>query len=150
MRPLRATPWLCLALAAGVAACGSNNGFTQPTKPTGLSGTWSYSANATSGDTIACAVTDATLMLHQIDTTFSGTYSNAQVSCTVNNAPHSATEAGTAVNGVLSGQNVSFDFDSADVTNTGTVDPDSTAMSGTVEVRLFGAAVTGTWSAKKS
>src|SRR6202041_3451193 len=76
MRSLPTTPWICLALAA-VAACGSNDGMTQPTKPTGLSGTWSYSANVTSGDTIACAVTDATLMLTQIDTTFSGTYHNA-------------------------------------------------------------------------
>jgi hypothetical protein len=124
--------------------------MTQPIKPAGLSGTWSYSANATSGDTIACAVTDATLMLTQIDTTFSGTYNNAQVSCTVNSAAHTATQAGKAVNGILSGQNVSFDFDSAYVTNMGTITPDSTAMSGTVAVRLFGTAMTGTWSAKKS
>jgi hypothetical protein len=142
-------PWFCLALV-GLAACGSNDGMTQPTKPTGLSGTWSYSANATSGDTIACAVTDATLMLTQIDTTFSGTYKNAQVSCTVNSAAHSATQAGKAINGILSGQNVSFDFDSADVSNLGALTPDSTGMSGTVAVRLFGASMTGTWSAKKS
>jgi len=140
----------CVALAAGLAACGSSDTGNMNPTGTGLTGTWSYSASAVSGDTVSCSVAGATLALTQTGSTFTGTYSGAQLSCTVNGKNYAFTKSGNVTNGTINGQDVSFNFDSATITNTGTVNSGFTSMSGMATATQLGVTVTGPWMANKT
>jgi hypothetical protein len=157
MRSLRASRWFCVALAggltAGIVACGSSgaggNTGTGPPTGVGIGGTWSYSATATTGDTV-CTITGAVLTLTQAGPNITGTFTQAQLACT--NTTISATASDTVSNGTITGLNVAFDLDTAGIVvhNTGTTNNTETLMSGNVVVRFFTDSITGTWSATRT
>ncbi len=98
------------------------------------------------------AITNLGLNITQAGTTFTGTYSGGSMICTaLGQSVTLGPFQGTVVNGAINGTSVSFDLDTQDWRNTGTISGSS--MSGQVTVRLdFGAGpvtLSGNWSAAR-
>lgn len=140
------------ALALAMAACsGDSGGSMGPVIPQ-VAGTWTYSATNIAGSGASCSVTGLTLTVNQTAETFTGSYSGGSMTCSGNG--ESATLGpfqGTIVSGSISGNSVSFDLDTQDWRNTGTINGSS--MSGTVTVRFdLGSGpitLSGNWSAAR-
>lgn len=139
----------------GVLACGGDNG-TGPIS-TDVTGTWSASLSSMNGGGVSCSSTAPTqLILDQTGASFSGSYSGGELFCS---APGSTgavpVGSGSVVNGTVSGRNLSFDLDTPDFHQAGSVSVSGTSMSGTAEWTLdFGIPVgvvtlNGNWEAAK-
>jgi hypothetical protein len=99
-------------------------------------------------------ITGANLALTQTGTTFSGSYSNAKLTCEVAGVQSViGTYSGQVVNGLLSGDSVSFDFDTGAFTNTGTIAGSSMSGTATATKNVGGTIgnvmLTGQWGATK-
>ena len=127
MRPI---VLLCAAMAV---ACGGDSA-SSPT-PT-VTGQWSYSATNVSGSGVTCNFTGVTLTLAQSGSTFTGTTTGGNVSCTAPGvAPLNESLGGDVIaNGQITGNAVQFDIGGQDLHNVGTLSGNS--MSGTVTISV--------------
>ena len=133
-----------------VAGCSSS---TSPNES--VNGSWSYQASNLAGDGVSCSVTGATLTLSQTGSTFGGTYSNAKITCQAGGQQAVlGTFSGNVVNGLISGDSVSFDFDTTAFTNAGTISGSSMSGSATATENVGGAigkvTLTGQWNATQN
>ena len=144
------TAVLASLTAVTLAGCGGGDS-TGP--KTNLSGNWTYSAsNLTAGTSVTCNVSGVGVSITQSGSTFSGSYGGGSISCTDATGTYGGTiGSGTVVNGAVSGNNVSFDLDTGDWHDTGTVNGGS--MSGTVVIHLVvdgsSVIVSGSWGAAR-
>ena len=140
-----------LAIVCVAVGCGNTS-----TAPSSLvAGNWGYYMTnlqgiGSTGDTIICRGMGV-LGITGRGSTFNGTYSYLRVYCSNGTAPSQAGPLnGIVVNGTLSGNSVTFYFDSSSYVNFGTFS--DTAMSGILSSEWkFGAAgnvmLVGNWSA---
>ena len=137
-------------LAVTLAGCGGGDS-TGP--KINLSGTWAYSAsNLSAGGSLTCNVSGVGVSITQSGSTFSGSYNGGSISCADASGTYGGTiGSGTVVNGSVSGNNVSFDLDTNDWHDTGSVNGSS--MSGTVVIHLVvngsSVIVSGSWGAAR-
>ena len=149
---------LAVALLPALTACGGDDD-SGPTGPSTaqIAGSWTYAfSNITgsSGTTNAtCSAGNVSIDIDQTGSTFTGSYFAPSLTCTspsgtVTDGPF----AGAIVNGSINGTAVSFDFDTSDWRQTGTVSGNS--MNGTVTVRFQVDAsqlvLSGNWSAARA
>jgi hypothetical protein len=124
-----------------------------PPPPANIGGSWSYMASNVSGSGVSCSTpTPAQLTLSQVGSTFTGSYSNLYIRC--QSGTESAEDGpfqGQIVSGSINGGNTSFNFDTSDISHTGSLSGNS--MSGTTTWRFdLGTQVvtlTGNWSASR-
>jgi hypothetical protein len=143
-RTLAAIP-LALGLSLG---CSDSSGPDNDV----VAGTWAYSTTNVQGSGASCSSTGTILTLVQTGVTFSGTYAGGTLSCTTPLGPVTQQiPTGVVANGTISGSSVSFNFDTSDWSNTGSIS--NTTMTGTLVVRVtFGgtsAVLTGSFTATK-
>jgi hypothetical protein len=121
--------FLALALVL-IGACGDDG--TGP-GATNLTGTWSASVSNMTGTGVSCSSTSPTqLTLTQTGVTFSGSYDGGAVSCsTPGGTLSSPLGSGLVTNGLVNGNSVSFDLDTPEQHQTGTVS--GTSMSGVAQ-----------------
>jgi hypothetical protein len=136
-------------IAAFAAACGDD--ATGPSVPN-VAGSWIYAATNVTAGSVTCSFTNVNMTLTQSGTSFSGTYSGGLLSCTGPGGTISEQIGGGPISaGTISGTTVTFDIDSSDWRNTGTIAGSS--MTGTVVVRIVveGSTVTltGNFSASR-
>jgi hypothetical protein len=153
MRIVKLLPPSLLAFAF---ACGGDNG-AGPAGPnsnpaTNLSGDWRYATANVSGSGISCSSSGTVLTITQQGNAFSGSYSGGTLTCTTGGPTQSvAVGTGAVVAGTVSGSTVSFDLDTSDWHDTGSVSGNS--MSGSVTVRLAvdyqTFTLTGNWGASR-
>jgi hypothetical protein len=120
-----------------------------------VNGSWSYQASNLAGDGVSCSVSGATLILSQTGSTFTGTYTNAKITCQVGGQQAViGTFNGNVVNGVVSGDSVSFEFDTSAFTNTGTISGASMSGSASATENVGGAigkvTLSGQWDATQN
>ncbi len=137
-------PWyamrciLLLLLIPVFLACGDDGGDTTGPSIPSVAGSWTYNAGNLSGGgiSISCSVSGTSLVLTQSSGTFTGSYSGGTISCSGPGGTESASVgSGTVANGsVTSAGAVSFDLDTQDWQNTGTLSDNS--ISGTATVRI--------------
>ena len=128
------TPFVALT-ALLAAACGGDSSGPGSNNAVPLTGSWSYSTSNLSAIGVTCNSSGTILTVTQVGSTFSGTYSGGTLSCTSSSGTVSgAVGSGVVVSGSLVGNAVSFDLDTSDWRNTGSVTGNS--MSGTVTVRV--------------
>ncbi len=148
MRPF--LPWryamrhiLLLLLIPVFLACGDDGGDTTGPSIPSVAGSWTYNATNLSGSGVSCSVSGTSLALAQSGGTFAGSYSGGTISCSGPGGTESnPAGSGTVANGsVTYAGAVSFDFDTQDWQNTGTLSGNS--MSGTATVRIDLGAPTG-------
>lgn len=109
-------------------------------KDADVSGAWTYNADVGSGG-VSCMIRGRVLTFTQSGSTFSGTWNGGTIFCTLNGV----TSGGTAGNGVVAGgtvsiNNVNFNFDTPDFSNTGVIS--GATISGTASAKVN--ATTGT------
>jgi hypothetical protein len=130
-------------------------GCSSSTSPTfSVNGSWNYQATNLAGDGVSCVITGATLALTQTGSTFSGSYSNAKLTCQLAGAQAViGTFSGQVVNGVISGDSVSFDFNTSAFTNVGTITGSSMSGTATTTQNVGGTignvTLSGQWGATK-
>ena len=134
---------LLLLLIPVFLACGGDDSDIMGPSIPSVAGSWTYNATNMTGSGVSCSVSGTSLVLTQSSGTFTGSYSGGTISCSgpggTANVPLGS---GTVANGsVTSAGAVSFDFDTQDWRNTGTLSGNS--ISGTVVVRLDLGAPTG-------
>jgi hypothetical protein len=145
MRPILAPALLLLALAA----CGGDS----PSEPSDadIDGPWRISYSNLSGSGLTCGTpVAANLDLNQNGGAFTGSYGPLTLRCTDGNTSAEASFEGVVANGTVDVNAVSFDLDTQDFHQTGTVS--GTSMSGTARwVVDIGGGTTvtlnGNWSA---
>lgn len=139
--------WVVLLFLCGAAVIGCGGDSTGPSGAN-LEGTWGAAWTNMSGSGSSCSLSGLVMVLAQSGTTFSGSYSNGQLSC---GGQLLGTVAGIVVNGTVSGSSVSFDLQTSDLHQSGTVSGSS--MSGQATWRIdTGSGVvtlTGNWGASK-
>jgi len=129
-----------------------------PPAPPSVAGDWTYAAAGLVGaifdEEITCSY-DLEMQLTG-DVTFSGTYRDSRLVCTLFGTPQTvALGSGTIVDGAIEGSSVRFDMDAESIHNTGVLSGD--AMSGDVEITLVvqhyadidTTLVTGRWTASR-
>lgn len=121
-------------------------------KTAAVAGVWAYSATNVQGSGATCNSTGTVLTLTQSGATFSGSYAGGTLTCTTPLGPvQQQIPTGVVANGTISGSSVSFNFDTSDWSNTGSIS--GTTMTGTLVVRVvFGATsavLTGGFTATK-
>ena len=130
---------LLLLLIPVFPACSGDadgaGGMMGPSIPS-VAGSWTYNASNLSGSGVSCGVSGTSLAFTQSAGTFTGTYNGGTLSCTgPGGTVTGSVGSGTVANGsVTTAGAVSFDFDTQDWRNTGTVSGNS--ISGTVVVRI--------------
>ena len=134
---------LSMVIAATLFAC--SGGEKQGPQLADVSGAWKASWSSMSGGGHSCSLT-LTLTLTQQGSAFTGSYTNAMVTC---DGQSGGPVSGTVVNGTVHGDQVSFDLDTQALHQTGTVSPASmfgaatwTLSNGTTTITL-----TGNWAA---
>lgn len=142
--PFRFAP---LLLAFAVACGGDSSGPN-----INLTGSWLYSTSNLSGSGLSCSSGGTTLAITHQGASFSGTYNGGTITCTGGGVTQSAgIGVGSIVSGALTGNSVTFDLDTSDWRNTGSVTGNS--MSGSLTVRLVVDNVThtltGNWGASR-
>lgn len=132
---MRLTLTLLAALATlAVTACGDSSGPGSNNAPP-LTGSWSYSTTNLNAIGVTCNSSGTILTITQSGSTFSGSYSGGTLSCTSSSGTLSgAIGTGVVVSGSVVGNSVSFDLDTSDWRNSGSISGNS--MSGTVTVRV--------------
>lgn len=134
-----------LAVLVFLAACGSDS--SGPSNDVvNVAGSWTGNWANLQGSGLSCNVSGVQMVVNQSGSTFTGTYSNGQITC---NGTSGGGTAGTIVNGTISGNTVAFDLDNQAAHQTGTISGNS--MSGTAIWTLSVSGTTytinGTWSA---
>lgn len=146
---MRTAPRLSPLLLAFALACGGEG--TGP--GINLSGNWLYSTTNVSGSGLSCSSGGTLLSVTHQGGSFSGTYSGGTITCNIGGVTESGPlGVGTVVSGSLAGTAVTFDLDTSDWRNSGTVSGNS--MSGSLVVRLVVDNVThtltGNWGASRT
>lgn len=146
---MRSAARLSPLLLAFAIACGGDG--TGP--GINLTGNWLYSTSNVSGSGLSCSSSGTTLSITQQGSTFSGTYSGGTITCNIGGVTESAPiGVGSVVSGSLAGTAVTFDLDTSDWRNSGTVSGNS--MSGSLIVRLVidnvAYTLTGNWGASRT
>ncbi len=139
---------LAVSLIGGLTlfACGGEQPQTAPPEIPSIAGTWTFNASNLSGGGFSCDALAYRLSVNQSGTTFTGSYSGGTIRCTGDGKTVEAGPlTGTIVNGtVTESGSVSFDLDTQDFHQTGTVSGDS--MSGTATWRFdFSGILSGSW-----
>ncbi len=134
---------LPLLLIPVFLACSDDSGDIMGPSMPSVAGSWTYSATNLSGSGVSCSVSGTSLVITQSSGTFTGSYNGGTLSCTGGGVTSSSpVGSGTIVSGsVTSAGATSFDFDTQDWRNTGTLSGNS--ISGTVVVRIDLGAPTG-------
>jgi len=144
-----------LSVLAGVvllAACGGDS--TGPSNAN-VGGAWLASFSNFSGSGVTCNATGISIQISQSGSTFSGTYTGGTFSCVgPGGSVVVAGGTGTIINGVVTGNSVSFDADTPDSHFTGSVATGGASMSGSGTDRIdIGGGQTivlsGSWGAAK-
>ena len=153
---------IVLVAVFALVGCGGDGRTTGPTGPQipNISGSWTYNATNVSGTVqgigVSCRFEDITLSINQTGTTFTGQTSGGAGTCSLGvlgDVGPDPLDPATIVSGQITGNSVTFDFETSDWRNTGTISGNS--MSGTVTVRVdFGAGIgvlvlTGNWAAAR-
>lgn len=141
---------VCLPIVA-VVACG--DAATEPNA--NIVGAWDYTVTNLSSGSVTCNVTGTIMHLSQSGLTFAGSYFGGTLTCSpasvLSPAQSRIFVEGAIRSGTVSGNSVSFDVDSPDWQNTGTVS--GTSISGTTVMRLVNGSSTyilkGMFSATK-
>jgi hypothetical protein len=114
-----------------LAACGGDTSGPG----NNVTGSWLYSVSNLTSGSLTCSSSGTTLSITQSSSSFSGSYAGGTLTClTPSGSSSVAIGGGAVVSGSISGSNVSFDLDTGDWHNTGTINGGS--MSGTVTVQL--------------
>lgn len=122
---------LPLIAVAVLAACGGDSSGPG----TSVAGSWLYSVSNLSSGSLTCSSSGTTLSITQSGSSFSGSYSGGTLTCiTPSGSSSVAIGGGAVVSGSISGNSVSFNLDTSDWHNSGTITGGS--MSGTVTVHL--------------
>lgn len=148
---------LVVAILPVFAACGGDDDGPTGPSTAQIDGAWTYAFSNITGSTgttnITCSAGNVSIDIDQTGTTFTGSYFAPALTCA--GPSGSFTDgpfAGSIVNGSISGTSVSFDFDTSDWRQTGTVSGNS--MNGTVTVRFQVDAaqilLSGNWSAART
>jgi hypothetical protein len=118
------------AIFLSLAGCGGDSG----PKNANISGSWTYTVTNLVGGGITCNTSGTTLQLNQSGTTFSGSYSGGTITCSAPGVAPETAPIGTGdiIDGAIGVSDVSFDLDTSDWSNTGTLVGNS--MSGTAVV----------------
>ena len=134
---------LLLLLIPVFLACGGDDDGLMGPSISSVAGSWTYNMTNLSGGGLSCSATGTSMIFTQSASTFTGTYNGGTLSCISGGVTVSApVGTGTVVNGsVTTAAAVSFDFDTQDWRNTGTLSGNS--ISGTVVVRIDLGAPTG-------
>jgi hypothetical protein len=138
---------LALALVLSLG-CSDSTG----PKIAAVAGVWAYSTTNVQGSGANCSSTGTILTLTQSGATFSGTYAGGTLTCTTPLGPVvQQITTGVVANGTVSESAVSFNLDTSDWTNTGSIS--GTTMTGTLVVRVViggtSAVLTGSFTATK-
>jgi hypothetical protein len=117
-----------------IVSCGGGD-VSGPTNAN-IAGSWTYTMTNLAGGGLTCFSSGTTMTFSQSGATFTGTYSGGTLSCSAPGfGPVSQTIGnGTIATGTVNINSVSFDLDTSDWRNTGTVSGNS--ISGTVVVRF--------------
>ena len=145
---------LVLALAIALVGCGGDDN-SGPSTPANVAGAWTASLSNLSGGGVSCSSSAPTqLSLDQTGSTFTGSYQGGEMTCIGPGGTSSfAITPGTVINGTVEGNSITFDLDTPDAHQTGTVSGNS--MSGTARWRLdLGAPIgvltlNGNWGAAR-
>jgi len=136
-----------------VTACGGDS--TGPSNAN-VGGSWLASFSNFSGSGVTCNAIGISIQISQSGTTFSGTYTGGTFTCIIPTVGTvvQAGGTGTIINGVVTGNSVSFDADTPDSHFAGSVAAGGTSMSGTGTDRIdIGGGQTivlsGSWGAAK-
>jgi hypothetical protein len=141
--------WVALVPLLSALGCGSNKATAPSTTPTTLTGNWTYSAGSLTSIAggYTCVVASFTLSLVQEGNALSGSYQSGSITCNGTALPGAS---GAIANGSVSGNTVTFDFDSPDWHDEGNT-TSATSMSGDVNATLTIAGtlylLAGTWTA---
>ena len=130
-----------------LVGCGGSDAIG-PTQTVQIGGSWLMDVTGVSGGTLQnCSLSPFAATLVQVGTTFNGSFGQTTLSCPgVGSAPITG---GNIVNGSITGLSVSFDLNTPDLHQTGTI-RSAVAMDGTVRYRLSdGTILTGGWAANK-
>lgn len=133
---------LALSLAVLLAACGGDSTAPKVDLTGTWAGTWSIS-----GSGVTCSLT-IPMQLSHTGAVFSGTYSNASISC---NGQSQSGISGSIVNGSVNGNGVTFDVDTAAAHQTGTASGNTMHGSATwtIPTQSGSIVLSGTWSATR-
>ena len=120
-----------------------------------MTGTWTASLSNLTGGGATCSSTEPTeLTLQQDGNAFTGSYTGGELTCSGSSGTFSTPLGdGIVINGQVSGNEVSFDLDTPDYHQDGTLN--GASMSGTATWRFdFGpgtgvVTLNGTWGAAK-
>jgi len=139
------------ALMGALAALGCSGASSSGPTVANVAGTWSYTAdNLAAGNGVTCDIVNVTMVLDQNGSTFTGTYANAELQCLVNGVEQDqGPYNGNVVNGVVNGDQVTFDFDTPAWTNSGAISGSSMSGPASVNVAVGETTytLTGTWDA---
>ncbi len=127
---------LLLLLIPVFLACGDDGGDIMGPSIPSVAGPWAYDASSLNGSGLSCNVSGTSLVFTQSGGTLTGSHSGGTISCAGPTGTVSLpVGSGTIVNGsVTSAGAVSFDLDTQDWRNTGTLSGNS--ISGTATVRI--------------
>jgi hypothetical protein len=142
---------LACILLCWVLACGDGTGPAE----VNVTGIWTVTFSDLSGGGFSCSsIAPTTLTLTQTGETVSGAYNGGEVACSGPNGSFSfPAGSGDVVNGEVNGTTISFDLDSPEIHQSGTVTGSS--MSGTATWQTFfgteteAVTLTGTWEADR-
>jgi hypothetical protein len=131
-----------IAALFAIVGCGGDTGPATAN----LAGTWTYATSNLVGAGVTCSSSGTLLTLNQSGTTFSGSYSGGTLTCSAPGVTPQSVLLGSGI--VVSGNagvtTVSFNLDTSDWANTGTIAGNS--MSGTTHVTLNDGTTTVTLS----
>jgi hypothetical protein len=123
---MRSLAFIVLALAA-LTGCGGGDS-TGPSNAN-VGGTWTLTMSNLSGQGVSCSLGSTPLTITQSGTTFSGSYGPGTITCSAGSQSTDISVQGIIVNGTIDGNAVTFDMDTQDFHQTGSVA--GTSMSGT-------------------
>ncbi len=132
-----------LAVLLVLAACGKDT--TGPSIPN-VAGAWTATWQNMSASGVTCQTGAIPVSINQTGATFSGAYGTGTLTC---NGTSASFTGGTIANGNIQGNTVTFDLDTPDFHQSGTIS--GTAMSGTATWRIDVSGtpyvLNGTWGA---
>lgn len=120
---------LAFAVIALAALIGCGGGDPAGPSNANVAGTWTLTMSNLSGEGVSCNLGSTPLTITQSGTTFSGSYGPGAFTCSAGSQSSGVQVHGTVVNGTIDGNAVTFDMDTQDFHQTGSVA--GTSMSGT-------------------
>jgi len=133
-----------LAVLLVLGACSKDS--TGPSIPS-LAGSWTMTWSNMNATGITCQTNAIPVSINQTSATFSGQYGSGTLTC--NNGTPGTFTGGTIVNGNIQGNTVTFDLDTPDYHQNGTIGGTSMSGSATWHVSVSGTTyiLNGSWGA---